>query len=123
MNRHDTVYTAKRRKIMKKVSGRELFNIFNSWEIDNDNILSMELTCGACPLQFEGVLKDGSCFIFRDRHGEMRFVIANTNREAWRSNRKEAFYYKKGKGNYWTSQASKQISKWVDDYFIKKSKS
>ncbi len=107
---------------MRKVSGRELFNIFNSWEIDNDNILSMKCTCFACPLQFEGVLKDGSCFYFRDRHGEMRFAIANTIKEANRANRKEAFYYRAGKGEYWTRQAAKKISKWVDDYFAKKIK-
>ena len=107
---------------MKKVSSRELFDFCDSWEIDNDNILSMEMTCVACPLQFEGVLKDGSCFYFRDRHGGMRFAIANTVKEAVRADEKTAFYYKEGKGDYWAAQAAKKISTWVDDYFAKKVK-
>ncbi len=107
---------------MKKVNGKRLLNIFTSWEVDNDNILSMECTCVACPLQFEGVLKDGGCFYFRDRHGEARFAIANSVAQAVQVDEEDAFFYWSGKGDYWSEQASKQISKLVDDYFAKKVK-
>ena len=103
-------------------NNREQFNVFNSWEVDNDNILAMECTCGACPLQFEGVLKDNSCFYFRDRHDRMKFAIANTVDDAVCATRKTSFYYKEGKADYTALIAAKKISKWVNDYFKKKMK-
>ncbi len=102
---------------MKKTSARKLFNTFESWSVDNDNILSMKMTSIGCPLQFEGVLKDGSCFYFRDRHGSASFAVANTVKEAVRANRKEAFFYWAGRGDMWSVQAADKISKMINKYF------
>lgn len=104
---------------MKKESGKSLLNIFASWEVDNDNILSMDCTCCACPTQFEGMLKDGSCFYFRERHGEARFAIASTIDEAVKATKETAFYFKKEDGDYMPATAADQISKWVNAYFKK----
>ena len=105
--------------MMKKEN--KLRNLFVGWSIDNDNIIEMKLTCFACPVQFEGKLKDNNYFYYRERHDWARFVIAKTQKLAYRATEKEALYYVTYLvENLSPAVAAQDISKWVDNYFKRK---
>ena len=102
-----------------KRKGNE-FDFIDFWEIDNDNILEMKMTSVGCPVQFEGKLKDGTYFYFRERHDWTRFAIAKTQKEAYRVRDNEALYFVSLPDRHHPSTASDEISNWVDDYFKRK---
>lgn len=95
-------------------------NFFSFWEIDNDNILEMDLTSIGCPVQFEGKLKDGTFFYFRERHDFAKFVIVKDKTNLYKANVKESLYYVSIPEAYFVDSAAEDINKWVNDYFKRK---
>ncbi len=75
----------------------------------------MELTSPGCPVQFEGKLKDGTYFYFRERHDWTSFTISTSPKKAIRG--KKPKYHITLPDRHYPDSAAKQISKWVDDYF------
>ena len=50
--------------------------------LDISEIATAEITCGACPVQVEGYLRDGRRYYFRFRHGLAGIGIGTTTDDA-----------------------------------------
>ncbi len=92
-----------------------MFN--NNWEINNDHIAVMALTCGYAPTQFEGKLKNGKYFYFRERHGEATFSIADTLEMAIGAEENKMSFYKEKLIHTSPKIAAELIHEWVNEYF------